>query len=62
MASYFDQKKKKYIVNSDTVERKEFPEQPGMMDYVKEAFEDDNTKAQLEALRKRRQSRNDQSY
>lgn len=58
MASYYDERKKKYVVNSENTS-KEFPEKPGMMDYVKESFESDNTKAQLEALRKKRQSRNE---
>lgn len=50
---YYDDKKKKYIVN-----KKEFSDQPSTMDYLKEGLEDNNTKAQLEALRRRRQSRN----
>lgn len=56
MASWFDEKKKKYVVQEQ--ERKEFPEKPGFMDYLKEGFQDTNTRVQLEALRKRRQSRN----
>jgi len=51
MSGYYDSRKKKYVIDS-----KEFPDQPTTMDYVKEGFEDQNTKAQLEALRKRRQS------
>lgn len=56
--SYYDERKKKYVINSDKKES-EFTDKPGFMDYVKEAFEPANTKAQLEALRKRRQSKND---
>lgn len=55
MDSYYDEKKKKYVVRADG-SRQEFPEKPGMMDYVKEAFQPSDTRAQLEALRKRRQS------
>lgn len=32
-----------------------FPAKPGFMDYVKEAFEPDNTRAQLDAMRRRRE-------
>ena len=49
MSAYYDQKKRKYIVDE-----KEFPDQPSTIDYVKEGFQDSNTKAQLEALRRRR--------
>ena len=56
MASFYDEKKKKYVVNSDDG-RKEFEDKPGFMDYLKEGFQSNDTKAQLEALRKRRQSR-----
>ena len=54
MSAYYDQKKRKYVVDS-----KEFPETPTTIDYVKEGFQDSNTKAQLEALRKRRQTKNE---
>jgi hypothetical protein len=49
--AYYDRKKRKYIVDE-----KEFPESPGALDYLKEGFQDTNTRVQLEALRKRRQS------
>lgn len=55
MDSYFDRKSKKYVVRADG-SKQEFPEKPGMMDYMKEAFQPSDTRAQLEALRKRRQS------
>lgn len=62
MDSYFDDKKRKYVVRADG-SKQEFPEKPGMMDYVKEAFQPSDTRAQLEALRKRRQSNSGgQSY
>lgn len=32
----------------------EFPEKPGVFDYVKEAFEPTNTRAQLDAIRARK--------
>ncbi len=32
-----------------------YPEKPGMLDYVKEAFEPNTTRAQLDAVRKRRE-------
>lgn len=51
MSAYFDRKKKKYVVSG-----KEFEERPSTIDFVKEAFEDSNTKAQLEALRKRKEA------
>jgi len=55
MSSYYDDKKKKYVVSASLgAEKKEFPEQPGLMDRLKESFEDNNTRAQLEAIRKRR--------
>lgn len=60
MASYYDERKKKYIVNSPQEgTSKEFPEKPGMMDYFKEGFESNDTKAQLEALRRKRQSKSE---
>jgi hypothetical protein len=33
---------------------KTFPAKPGLMDYVTEAFEPTNTRAQLDTIRKRR--------
>lgn len=51
--AYYDDKKKKYIVPS-AGGSKEFPENPGMMDYAKEGLEDNDTRAQLEVVRKRR--------
>ncbi len=54
MAAYYDDKKKKYVVSSDAGPAKEFAESPGMMDYAKEGLEDNNTRAQLEAVRARR--------
>jgi hypothetical protein len=53
MPSYYDEKKKKYVVDGQ-----QFEEKPTLMDRLKEGFQDQNTKAQLEALRKRRMSRN----
>ena len=53
MSAYYDERKRKYIVD-----KKEFTESPTTVDYFKEGFQDSNTKAQLEALRKRRQSSN----
>lgn len=55
--AYFNDKKRKYIVETEMGVKKEFPEEPTTFDYLKEGFEDQDTKAQLEALRKRRQSK-----
>lgn len=55
MSTYYDEKKKKYVVYGDSG-KKEFPEQPGIMDQIKEGFEDSNTRAQLEAIRRRKQN------
>lgn len=47
-----DKKKKKeptVMVNGQ-----EFPEKPGLMDRLKEGFEDHSTRADLDAVRKRR--------
>ncbi len=54
MAAYYDEKTGKYIVTNKAGARKEFTGQPGMSDYAKEAFQDDDTKAQLEAVRQQR--------
>lgn len=57
MASYYDSKKKKYVVQ-DGVERKEFSGEPSAWDYVKESFQPTTTRAELDALRKRRRKQN----
>lgn len=58
MASYYDEKRKKYVVENHGVV-KEYPEKPGFMDYLKEGFEPAGNKAELEAIRRKRQSRNE---
>lgn len=55
MNSYYDDKKKKYVVQ-DKGQSKEFSSDPGVMDYMQEAFEPNDVKAQLEAIRKKRMS------
>lgn len=45
-----EKKKRKHV----TAGGKLFPAEPGLMDHVKEGFEDANTRAQLDAIRKRR--------
>lgn len=52
-SGYYDRNKKKIVVNGQ-----EYEPNPGMLDRVKEGFETTDTRAQLEAIRKRRQ----QSY
>jgi hypothetical protein len=51
MATYDPDKKKSISVGG-----KEYPSQPSTLDYVKEAFEPTNVRANLEAIRKRRAS------
>lgn len=48
-----DEKKKRKHV---TAGGKVFPAEPGVLDQLKEGFEDANTRAQLEAIRRRRRS------
>ena len=55
MSTYYDEKKKKYNVYGDSG-KQEFPEKPGIMDQIKEGFQDSNTRAQLEAIRRRKQN------
>ncbi len=43
-----------YVTDGDTKKTKAYPKNPGVMDYLKEAFTGDNTKAQLEAIRNAR--------
>ncbi len=43
-----------YVTDGDTKKTQAFPKKPGVMDYFKEAFQTDNTKAQLEAIRNAR--------
>lgn len=45
-----EKKKRKHV----TAGGKVFPAEPGILDHVKEGFEDTNTRAQLDAIRKRR--------
>jgi hypothetical protein len=56
MASYFDEEKKKYVVSetNDMSKKKEFAQSPTTMDYFKEAFQTNDTRAQLEAIRRRK--------
>lgn len=52
-----DEQKKKKKDPTYYVEGKEYPVKPGVGDYISEAFEPTNTRAQLEVLRRRRVSR-----
>ena len=53
-----DEKTKKTlkIFDEATKSVKQFPEKPGLMDYVTEAFEPMGNRAELEALRKRQRA------
>lgn len=49
-----DEQKKKKKDPTVYVAGQNFPEKPGLMDYVTEAFEPKSTRADLDAVRKRR--------
>ncbi len=55
MGARFDDRRRVYVVSDKSGKPKEFPEQPGLMDYAKEGLENNETRAQLEAARKQRQ-------
>ncbi len=42
------------ITDPDTKKTQQFTKKPGVMDYFKEAFQPDNVRAQLEAVRQAR--------
>ncbi len=46
--------KNDYVTDADTKKTQAFTKKPGVMDYFKEAFSSDNTRAQLEAIRNAR--------
>lgn len=50
-----DAEKKKKKPPTVYVDGQEYPETPGVMDYVKEGFAPQNTRAQLDVIRRRRQ-------
>lgn len=53
-----DPKKKKpptITVRTQEGEVEEYPEKPGVMDYVKEAFKPTSTRASIDAVRRRRE-------
>ncbi len=47
-------KKPDTIAVFDGKDNKEFPEKPGVLDYVKEGFESSGVRADLNAIRRRR--------
>lgn len=51
MATYDPEKRKTIVVGG-----KEYPSEPSTMDYVKEAFQPTDVRANLDAIRKRRAS------
>ncbi len=53
-AEYKKDDPRDYVTDADSKKTKAFTQKPGVMDYIKEAFEPDNTRAQLEAIRNAR--------
>lgn len=58
MADQDDEKKKEKMINfidDSTKQVKQIPANPGFLDYVKEGFETNDTRAQINAIRRRRE-------